>query len=264
MLPISEFDEPQIEFSVTDTGIGMSSDQLSKLFRPFTQADSSTARRFGGTGLGLTICKRIASLLGGDVTVSSTPGIGTTFRVRLPTGPLAGVPMIEQPAGQSNVESTKPTATETEQEPQLNCRILLAEDGVDNQRLISFVLKRAGADVTLVDNGVAALEAALAARAVGDPFDVIVTDIQMPKMDGYALTRRLRAEHYTGPIIALTANAMGGDRERCLAAGCDDYAAKPIHRLELLSVIARHSAGSPDDLPNESTQLDAAPDSTSA
>jgi signal transduction histidine kinase/AmiR/NasT family two-component response regulator len=264
LLPISITEEPRIEFSVADTGIGMSSEQLSKLFRPFMQADSSTARRFGGTGLGLTICKRIASLLGGDVTVSSTPGVGTTFCVRLPTGPLDGVPMIEYPSDAGMVDEVKPVLSAAEPDPRLKCRILLAEDGIDNQRLISFVLKKAGADVTLVDNGVAALEAALAARDIGEPFDVILTDIQMPEMDGYALARRLRAERYFGPIIALTANAMGGDRERCLAAGCDDYATKPIHRPELLRVVARHTAKPSDESRSETSQLDVASPPSSA
>ncbi len=230
----------QLEFAVSDTGIGMSEEQLSRLFRPFTQADSSTARRFGGTGLGLTICKSIAGLLGGDVSVTSTPGVGTTFRIWIPTGPLANVRIMENPID-DETSAGHPMPIPDETEVALRCRVLLAEDGLDNQRLISFILKRAGAEVTLVDNGLAALKAALAARSAGQPFDVILTDIQMPIMDGYELTRRLRSERYTGPIIALTANAMNGDRERCLAAGCDEYTAKPIDRVALLQVVARHA-----------------------
>ncbi|MCA9164799.1 MAG: response regulator, partial [Planctomycetales bacterium] len=120
----------------------------------------------------------------------------------------------------------------------LDCRILLAEDGPDNQRLISFVLRKAGAEVTLADNGQIALEMALAAEADNRPFDVILMDMQMPVMDGYQATGRLRDADYRGPIIALTAHAMRSDRQRCLQAGCDDYTTKPIDRRLLVNLVA--------------------------
>jgi CheY-like chemotaxis protein len=132
----------------------------------------------------------------------------------------------------------------------LACRVLLAEDGPDNQRLISFILKKAGAGVTLADNGETATRMALAAVGGGEDasdsnaaagFDLILMDMQMPVMDGYAATRQLREAGYRGPIIALTAHAMGHDRDKCLEAGCDDYMAKPIRREELIAIVSRYT-----------------------
>ncbi len=234
-----------LEIAVSDTGIGITDEQRAYIFEPFAQADSSTARRFGGTGLGLAICKRLAVMLGGDVTVCSHPGVGSTFEVSIDTGPLAGVEMLDG-AGEHAVPAVATPADEP-YDDLLDCRVLLAEDGADNQRLIAFVLEKAGAAVTVVDNGQDAVTAALAAVAAGQPYDVILIDIQMPGMDGYTATARLRAADYHRPIVALTAHAMSGDRERCLEAGCDDYAIKPIDRLALLRIVAtqRRSAARP-------------------
>ncbi|NQT40116.1 MAG: response regulator, partial [Planctomycetes bacterium] len=229
---------PCLRFDLIDTGIGMTPEQASKLFQPFTQADSSTARKFGGTGLGLTISKRLAEMLGGDITISSSPGKGSTFSLTVETGPMDGVPMLQNVA-EAVAQSRQEAKASAPSAVKLGCRILLAEDGPDNQRLISFVLKKAGAEVTLAENGQIAHDRALAAREAGEPFDVILMDMQMPIMDGHTATRRLREAGYTEPIVALTAHAMAGDGEECRRDGCDGYATKPIDPQRLFATITQ-------------------------
>ena len=231
-------------FEIIDTGIGMTEDQVARLFRPFQQADMSTTRRFGGTGLGLTISRRLAQMLGGDVTLlESRPGVGTRFAVTVAAGSLDGVRMLNLSAEQEPGLMPPPHERDTSGEPALRgCQILLAEDGPDNQRLIAHILTKAGAAVKVVDNGRAAVDMALAARDAGTPYHVILMDMQMPVMDGYSATRELRDRGYSGPILALTAHAMSSDRERCIRAGCDDYASKPIDRRELIRMIVARAA----------------------
>ena len=234
-------DHPMIQFDVVDSGIGMSTEQVAALFRPFSQADSSTTRKFGGTGLGLTISQRLATFLGGRISVESALGKGSTFTACVATGPLEGIRMMNHADF-----SASPPASRTQASPaatvSLHCRILLAEDGPDNQRLIAHVLRKAGADVTIVENGQLAVDAALAANTAGEPFDIILMDMQMPVLDGYGATGLLREKGYTRPIIALTAHAMDQAREKCLAAGCDNYASKPINRQQLFDTICAHLA----------------------
>jgi CheY-like chemotaxis protein/HPt (histidine-containing phosphotransfer) domain-containing protein len=241
--------DPKLRVDVSDTGAGLTPDQISRLFQPFTQADTSVTRRFGGTGLGLTICRRLASLLGGEITVTSVPGHGCTFTLELGTGPLAGVPMDAR----FHDGEAAPSSGSSKGSVLLSGRILLAEDGIDNQRLISLHLRRAGAGVTVVDDGRCAVEAALAA-----PFDLIFMDMQMPDVDGYQATAKLRSAGYRGPIVALTAHAMSTDRARCLAAGCSDFLTKPVRRDDLLVMAARHmgGAGAPEAEPLESDLAD--------
>jgi len=231
----ADSDEPKLKFDIVDTGIGMTEEQIAKLFQPFSQADTSTTRKFGGSGLGLTISRRLAVMLGGGVSVHSTIGQGSTFSFTASTGPLEGVNLVDNPteAGVSIEEDPKPADGNV----LLDCRILLAEDRPDNQRLISFILKKAGADVTLAENGQIALDLALLARDESAPFDIILMDMQMPVMDGYTATAKLREAGYTDTIVALTAHAMASDREKCLAAGCDDFTTKPIDRKELLKLV---------------------------
>ncbi|UCG15173.1 MAG: DUF3365 domain-containing protein [Phycisphaerales bacterium] len=236
---------PMMQFDIVDTGIGMTAEQASALFHPFTQGDTSTTRQFGGSGLGLAISKRLAEMLGGDIVVADTrPGWGTCFRLTIGVGPLDGVPMVETSteAGAQPAQTAMPL-TDPPCADRLDCRILLAEDGPDNQRLISFALRKAGVDVTISENGRSAVDEALAAQDQGRPFDVILMDMQMPVMDGYDATKLLRNRGYTRPIIALTAHSMTGDRDKCISAGCDDYIAKPVDPKHIVQTIAAHLAG---------------------
>ncbi|MEZ6046495.1 MAG: ATP-binding protein [Planctomycetaceae bacterium] len=234
----------QMQFQVVDSGIGMNVDQISQLFQPFSQADQSTTRKYGGTGLGLTISKRLANMLSGDITVTSEPGKGSTFTATIGTGGLTDPKMVSLEKMNSN-QRQEPVKTEVAKETTSNSdtsdqiQILLAEDGKDNQRLISILLKKAGMNVTVVENGQLAVEAALEKAEEQKPFDVILMDMQMPVMDGYTATSTLRQLGYDRPIVALTAHAMSGDREKCIAAGTDDFETKPINKQRLVEVIER-------------------------
>ena len=224
-------------FDVTDTGIGMNGKQIGQLFQPFTQVDSSSTRRFGGTGLGLCISKYLVEALGGDIHVRSTPGEGSTFSVTIDPGPLDETRMIRN-AQEALLKQPRPAPATPADIGRLHGRVLLAEDGLDNQRLIATLLQKAGVHVTTVDNGQLAVEAALDERESGRPFDLILMDMQMPVMDGYEATRQLRHLEYSAPIVALTAHAMVEDCQKCLDAGCNDYASKPISRQKLLATVA--------------------------
>ncbi|MDB4997834.1 MAG: putative two-component hybrid sensor and regulator, partial [Myxococcaceae bacterium] len=226
--------EPRLKVEISDTGIGLTEEEQQKLFRPFSQADGSNSRRFGGTGLGLVISRKLARALGGDVTVKSLHRRGSTFTVEVATGDISSVPIVDQLC--TAVARDEPTGVL----PELSGRILLAEDGVDNQDLFRVILERAGAELLIVKNGAAAIEAAQRSRDNGNPFDLVLMDMQMPELDGYAATATLRKDGWTGPIVAFTAHAMRGDRERCIAAGCDDVITKPVSRERLLVEVARH------------------------
>ena len=237
-------------FEVIDTGIGMTPEQLGTLFQPFTQADTSATRRFGGTGLGLTISRRLARMLGGDLVVTSRAGSGSTFTLTVNAGNLDGVSMLTGEA--DDAEDTRwqlntETQTANDANQPLRARILLAEDGSDNQRLIGFLLRRSGATVDIAGDGRSAVKMALGSmhgRRDGDPerpYDLILMDMQMPELDGYGAASLLRQKGYSGSIIALTAHAMAGDKEKCLAAGCDDYLTKPVDHARLIEYCRRWS-----------------------
>ena len=224
-----------IEFDIKDSGIGMSGPQMAKLFKPFSQVDESAARRYGGTGLGLALSRRLAQALGGDISVMSLLGEGSTFRATITTGSLVDVHFIDHPDPQ--ISSKELVASDGIKSVQLKGAILLAEDNPDNQRLIEFVLTKTGAKVVIANNGQEALD-----LASSEVFDLILMDMQMPVMDGYTATRELRKRGYKKPIIALTAHSMAGDRQKCLDAGCDEFATKPIDRNTLLPLLVNAMA----------------------
>ena len=215
---------------VTDTGIGIRAESLDTIFDPFIQAASSVTREFGGTGLGLAISGRLAKALGGNITVKSSVNVGSTFTVSIDAGDLEGVQMLPSPpADELRLGETEFTAL-----PSVHTGdVLLVEDGQVNRKLISTVLEKTGLTVTTAENGELGVE-----LAMKNHFDLILMDMQMPILDGYAATRRLRDLGNTTPIIALTAHAMKGAREKCLEAGCTHYATKPLAIDTLLETVA--------------------------
>ena len=216
-----------LRFEVEDTGIGIDPAGLAKLFQPFTQVDASISRKYGGTGLGLTICKQIVEKLGGELGVRSEPGQGSLFWMEVP----AEAAEMETDAALS-MPAADPEA------PLTRSNILLVEDNLVNQQVATRFLDRLGQTVTIANNGI---EAVAIARA--KPFDIILMDMQMPEMDGIEATRRIRAEVVNpAPIIAMTANASDEDRRRCLEAGMVGFESKPITLKRLQAVLAAHLA----------------------
>jgi CheY-like chemotaxis protein len=227
----------RMRFAVSDTGIGIAPERITDLFQPFMQVDASATRRYGGTGLGLAISKRLAQALGGDIEVTSESGAGSTFTLTIDIGSLDGVPMFQ----------FAPTAAAVDEEIgarrqalALQGRVLLVEDVPAIEVVLSQILRKLNLEVHCAPNGRIACQLALKSLADGCPFDMILMDIQMPEMDGYEATSRLRSQGWQGPIVALTAHAMVGDREKCLRAGCDGYLAKPVVISELHAVLARY------------------------
>jgi len=221
----------QLVIKVIDTGVGLSRDQIERLFKPFSQVDSSASRKYGGTGLGLHLSRELANKLGGDIEVESTQHVGSCFTLRLDTGPLDKVNFVAPPA--LIIEKLpRPIA---DPHGALSGSVLLAEDNADNQRLITMLVRKAGADVSLAENGYKAVELASA-----NPFDLILMDIQMPVMNGLDAARELRSRGYSKPIVALTANAMKIDIDSCHEAGMDDFAGKPIDRAKFYSILKKY------------------------
>lgn len=240
----------EIRFTVEDSGIGLSEDQSRTLFRPFTQADASTTRKYGGTGLGLYISKQLAEKLGGSIAVDSAPGRGSRFAVILPTGMAQDDELVYAWPRERGAEAAPEAATEA---PMLRGRVLVAEDDTNIQRLIALYLRGTDVDLTMVENGRQAVEQALAGE-----YDLLVTDLQMPEMGGLEAAEWLRKAGFRKPIIVLSANAGSGLAERCRAAGCTDYLPKPFEGRQLLGLLGRYLDGAADA--DEGARLERDPD----
>jgi len=236
----NEGDDVKYAIRVIDSGIGIEAEALESIFDPFVQADASVTRRFGGTGLGLAISRRFARLLGGDIVAHSTVGEGTVFVVTLETGSLAGIGLLSPQqacaanapsAGEQSMGWRFPTGT----------RVLVVDDGEENRELVQLVLQNVGIEVAGAENGQVAVE-----QASAHEFDLILMDMQMPVLDGYEATSTLRDQGCDIPIIALTADAMKGFEEKCLAAGCSGYLTKPVDIDVLLETLAERLGGIQD------------------
>lgn len=223
--------EPRLRFDVEDTGIGIAPAKQEQIFEAFVQADGTTTRKYGGTGLGLTITRKLATLLGGTVSVKSELGRGSVFSLAI----AAGLCASDCPPQDAPAEEPVAAGSPCGRDAKLSGRVLVAEDVKTNQILIRLMLQRLGLDATLVENGNEAIR-----EATHGSYDLILMDIEMPEKNGYEATRELRSLGMTTPIIALTAHAMNEDRQNCLAAGCDDYLAKPIDRDQLFEILAKH------------------------
>ena len=213
----------RVRFIIEDTGIGISPRALPDLFSPFVQGDGSTTRRYGGTGLGLAICKQLVALMGGSIEVHSVLGQGSRFVVQVEFEPAdAPKPIAAPPV----IPASLPR----------RLHVLVAEDNPVNQLVAQRLLERHGCSVDVVATGTAAVH-----RHHTEKYDLILMDCQMPELDGYEAARRIRTanHHDRVPIIALTAQAFPGDRERCIAAGMDDYVSKPINAGQFIATVRR-------------------------
>ncbi|MGB7344962.1 MAG: ATP-binding protein [Pirellulaceae bacterium] len=234
---VAEANPPMVEFAIMDTGIGISPEQQERLFKPFSQGDSSVTRQYGGSGLGLAISQRLVEMLDGTMELESEPGEGSTFYVRLPVDSIDEIELVKPDLV---IRRSEPEALLAET-PELDCRVLVVDDRRDVRHISQHFLEKAGAKVATAEDGQQGIDAAIAARDAGQPFDLIVMDMQMPNVDGLQATARLRSAGIEWPIVALTADAMKGDREKCLNGGCDDYLSKPIDHAKLVNMVAKYT-----------------------
>ncbi|MFO1019442.1 MAG: PAS domain S-box protein [Planctomycetales bacterium] len=222
---------------VSDTGIGISPSRLTSIFDAFTQDKSARTKTVPGTGLGLTICQKLTNMLGGTISVVSEEGKGSRFTVRLPLGEIDSSQL-------QSAEEIQDFAARRDSQGVMDqfipCRVLIAEDTRGIQFMMTRMLQDVVRGVALADNGEAAVEALKQAIKSGDPFDIVLMDMQMPVMNGFQATLKLRDEGIQVPVVALTAGAMAGDREKCIACGCTDYLSKPVNRDELLAVLRKY------------------------
>ena len=214
---------PMLEIKVIDSGIGINEDKLETIFDPFTQAQDNLTRNFGGAGLGLAVSKDLAKALGGNVSVESTPGEGSTFTLTID----ADAQPDQQPASAQDEQNQTTKSLDS-------TKILIVDDAKDNRILLQLILKRSGSQTEFAQDGQQAIDAVNAAIKSGSPYDLILMDMQMPILDGYHATVALREQGITTPIIAVTAHALEGDREHCLNAGCDEYMSKPVDKTKLI------------------------------
>nr|MDA3869858.1 PAS domain S-box protein [Gammaproteobacteria bacterium] len=219
----------QLQIVVSDSGIGMTAEEALRIFKPFSQADSSTTRKHGGTGLGLSISIKLAKALDGSLDSESRKGQGSQFTLTIANQDKNDIVVIDR------LEDV--SLYDTDQDEKIDIKplagsILLVDDSLDNQQLISMFIRKTGAQVTLAENGQQAVEKALAGE-----FDLILMDMQMPVMDGIEAIHRLRAGGYKRPIVSLTANVLLSDREKCKAAGADDYLTKPVDLHQFYHVL---------------------------
>ena len=225
-------DSQELIISIIDTGIGLTQNQISKIFNPFTQADSSTTRQYGGTGLGLYLSKQLAIKLGGDISVESTPDVGSSFTVTVATHNTENIKLLAY-MPKVDVLSSQPIIDRYTHA--VEGKVLLAEDNLDNQKLISMYLRKIGADVVIANNGKEAIE-----LTENENFDLILMDMQMPIMNGIDATVRLKKMEYPAPIVALTANAMKEDIDTCYEAGCSGFLQKPISQQNFFDTVVQY------------------------
>ncbi len=229
----------QLQFDIVDTGIGISPQQQRRLFLPFSQGNGEVNREFGGTGLGLAISKRLTELLGGQISAHSQLGQGSRFTFAIAVGQIDDVDMVHPP------QHSESLATPAQfRGIQLDCHVLVVDDRRDIRFLSKTLLQKAGAVVSEAEDGQVALQMVEAKGHQENGFDLILLDMQMPRLDGYQTAQRLRGLGFAGPIIALTADAMQGDMTRCIESGCNDYLSKPINIRALTEMVHRFTAGS--------------------
>ena len=237
-----EEDGPAILFRITDTGVGLTEQQIKTLFEPFTQFDQNTTRRFSGAGLGLSISNGLAEAMNGEIRVESRSGEGSVFTVALPISDAELANQID-PAELTIAGSKQNTEKDL---PELTCHVLLADDHRDVRMVGQYFLEKAGAQVTVVENGQQAVDAVLTSKANGSLFDLVLMDMQMPVLDGRNAVGDLRKLGFELPIVALTADAMKGVREELMAEGCDEYLAKPIDGAMLVKLVASLTSNDAD------------------
>ncbi|MFA5292001.1 MAG: response regulator [Phycisphaerae bacterium] len=232
---ITKEEKQFIEFQIVDTGIGIPSDRQNAIFQSFTQVDGSTTRKYGGTGLGLAITKQVVVLMGGDISFVSQEGKGSTFTFNVPVNGVTNGYQQDQNLTHTQGIKNECNQENVELENQFSGRVLVVDDNSTNQTLIKLLLEKLGFVVTIAKDGFDAVEA-----VNGHVFDLIFMDMQMPNMNGYDATKRLRNLGVKTPIIAITADVMEEAEEKCLEIGCDDYTAKPIDRGHLVEVISKY------------------------